>query len=77
MEPKRRPKGGQKEAKRRPKGDQGRPREAKGKPKEAKAEKLVSPSPFLHHFGTHFRAKIEPKSLKNGFENNGKYKYVF
>ena len=71
------PKGGQKEAKRMPKGDQGRPREAKGKPKEAKTEKEVSPSPFLHHFGTQNPTKIDPKALKYGFENNAKYKYVF
>ena len=77
MEPKREPKGRQGETKRGQGEAKTRPWEAKGKPKEAKAEKEVSPSPFLHHFGTHFRAKIEPKSLKNGFENKGKYKYVF
>ena len=70
MEPKRRPTGGQKAAKR-------RPREAKGKPKEAKAEKEVSDSPLTHRFGTQNPTKIDPKSSKNGFENNAKYKYVF
>ena len=71
------PKGRQNEAKRRPKGDQGRPREAKGKPKEAKAEKDVSAPTLPHHFGTQNPTKIDQKALKNGFENNAKYKYVF
>ena len=77
MEPKREPKGGQGVAKRGQGEAKRRPREAKGKPKEAKAEKEVSPSPFLHHFGTQNPTKIDPKSLKNGFENNAEYKYVF
>ena len=61
---------GQGEAKR-------RPREAKGKPKEAKAEKDVSAPPLPHHFGTQNPTKFDPKSLKNCFENNAKFKYVF
>ena len=77
MEAKREPKGGQGEAKRGQGDAKKRHREAKKKPKEAKAEKEVSPSPFLHHFGTQNPIKICPKSLKNGFENNAKYKYVF
>ena len=77
MEPKKVPKGCQGEAKRGQGEAKRRPREAKGKPKEAKAEKEVSPSPFLHHFGTQNPTKIDPKSLKNCFENNAKFKYVF
>ena len=77
MEPKREPKGRQGEAKRGQGEAKRRPREAKGKPKEAKAEKEVSPSPRPHHFGTQNPTKIDPKALKNGFENNAKYKYVF
>ena len=77
MEPKREPKGRQGEAKRGQGEAKRRPREAKGKPKEAKAEKEVSPSPFLHHFGTQNPTKIDIKSLKNGFKNNAEYKYVF
>ena len=76
MEPKRQPKGRQGEAKRGQGEAKRRPREAKGKPKEAKAEKEVSPSPFLH-IGTQNPTKIDPKSLKNGFENHAKYKCVF
>ena len=70
MAPKKVPKGCQGEAKR----GQG---EAKRRPREAKAEKEVSPSPFLHHFGTQNPTKIDLKSLKNGFKNNAEYKYVF
>ena len=77
MEPKKVPKGCQGEAKRGQGEAKRRPREAKGKPKEAKAEKEVSDSPLTHHFGTQNPTKINPKSLKNGFENNAKYKYVF
>ena len=77
MKAKREPKGGQGEAKRGQGDAKKRPREAKKKPKEAKAEKEVSPSPFLHHFGTQNPTKIGLKSLKNGFKNNAEYKYVF
>ena len=77
MEPKREPKGRQGEAKRGQGEAKRRPWEAKGKPKEAKTEKEVSPSPFLHHFGTQNPTKIDLKSLKNGFKNNAEYKYVF
>ena len=74
METKREPKGRQGEAKRGQGGAKRRPREAKGKPK---AEKEVSPSPFLHHFGIQNPTQICPNLLKNGFGNNAKYKYVF
>ena len=77
MEPKKVPKGCQGGAKRGQGDAKRRPREAKGKPKEANAEKQVSPSPSTHHFGTQNPTKIHPKSLKNGFENNAKFKYVF
>ena len=77
MEPKKVPKGCQGEAKRGQGEAKRRPREAKGKPKEAKAEKEASAPPLTHHFGTKNPTKIYPKSLKNGFENNAKYKYVF
>ena len=77
MEPKKVPKACQGEAKRGQGEAKRRPREAKGKPKEAKAEKEVSPSPFLYHFGTQNPIKICQNSLKHGFENNAKYKYVF
>ena len=77
MEPKKVPKGCQGEAKRGQGEAKRRPREAKGKPKEAKAEKEVSDSPIPYHFGTQNPTKFDPKSLKNGFENNAKFKYVF
>ena len=77
MEPKKVPKGCQGEAKKGQGEAKRRPREAKGKPKEAKAEKDVSPSPNPYHFGTQNPTKFDSKSLKNGFENNAKYKYVF
>ena len=71
------PKGSQKDAKGRPKEAKGRPKGDPGRPKEAKTEKEVSPSPFLHHFGTQSPTKFALKFLKNGFENNAEYKYVF
>ena len=42
-----------------------------------KAEKELSPAPNPYHFGTQNPTKIDPKALKNGFENNAKYKYDF
>ena len=77
MEPKKVAKGCQGEAKRGQGEAKRRPREAKGKPKEARAEKEVSPSTFLHHCGPQNPTQIDQKSLKTGFENNAKYKYVF
>ena len=69
--------GAQKGAKRTPRGGQKRPRGGQKETLEAKTEKEVSPSPFLHHFGTQNPTKNDLKSLKNGVKNNAEYKYVF
>ena len=77
MEPKREPKGRQGEAKRGQGEAKGKPRGGQRRPNRKNLKKLPKNSLFWHPFGTQKRTKFEQKSLKNGFENNAKYKYVF
>ena len=75
------PKGSQKEAKGRPREAKGRPKGGPGRPRGSQRRPRPKKRFHLHLSFTILAPKIQPKStqtpLKNGFENNAKYKYVF
>ena len=76
MESKNVPKGCQGEAKRGHGEAKRRPREAKGSQRRPRPKNPKKDPKFWHPFGTPKPTKFKPKPLKNGFENNAKYKYV-
>ena len=77
MEPKKVPKGCQGEAKRGQGEAKRRPREAKGSHRRPRPKNPKKNPKFWHPFGTPKPTNFEPKPIKNGFQNNAKYKYVF
>ena len=77
MEPKKVPKGCHVEAKRGQGEAKRRTREAKGSQRRPRPKNPKKNPKFWHPFGTPKPTKFKQKPLKNGFQNNGKYKYAF